>query len=557
MITNYYTIYALVKELRRQLKGEKIIHLYTQEKNTLIITFSHTVQALVISCEPSQNAMYLTPKHSRAKRNTVDVCTVAAGNTIAEITIAQESREVVFFLENSLKLVVQLYAVKANVYVIDENNRILDAFLKKEEYKGSEFCLNAPATSEEQLLMKHEEITSSDESITVSQALKKYYLRFGNTLIQEVLFRSSIDENLLLKDISPDQLNVLNNELKSIHMELTHSENSCIIYKNREPLLFSIIPLQMYKDCTIQKFNTISEGIKTFLQITKSFDREYELRKQVVQKLSREKQHLEKALTVLQQQRVELPLADQLELYGKLILSALHCIVKGQTTITLDNAITSNPPAVTIELDPHLSPQKNADRYFAKAKKARRTLQELTERENELLQQLQEVKQLLSELESVQSVEEYLKQKEAILKKYHISNKSNSEKAIEQQLPFRVFTVTGGFTVLAGKSSENNDLLSTRYTAKDDLWFHAHGVGGSHVVLKVHSAKGEVPKQAILEAASIAAYYSKMKNASMVPVTMCEGKYVRKPKGAPPGTVVVEREKTLFVDPHLPEEKRK
>ena len=122
----------------------------------------------------------------------------------------------------------------------------------------------------------------------------------------------------------------------------------------------------------------------------------------------------------------------------------------------------------------------------------------------------------------------------------------------EEQLPFRVFTVTGGFQVWAGKSGENNDLLSTRHTAKNDLWFHARGVGGSHVVLKIGTGKGEVSKQAIDQAAAIAAYYSKMKKSKLVPVTMCEGNYVRKPKGVPAGTVTVEREKTIYAEPGLP-----
>jgi predicted ribosome quality control (RQC) complex YloA/Tae2 family protein len=122
----------------------------------------------------------------------------------------------------------------------------------------------------------------------------------------------------------------------------------------------------------------------------------------------------------------------------------------------------------------------------------------------------------------------------------------------EDPLPFRVFTVAGGFQVWAGKSGENNDLLSTRHTAKNDLWFHARGVGGSHVVLKIGTGKGEVSKQAIDQAAAVAAYYSKMKKSKLVPVTMCEGKYVRKPKGVPAGTVTVEREKTIYAEPGLP-----
>ena len=128
-------------------------------------------------------------------------------------------------------------------------------------------------------------------------------------------------------------------------------------------------------------------------------------------------------------------------------------------------------------------------------------------------------------------------------------------KAVKEETrpPFRVFVVDGGFRVWAGKSGENNDLLTTRHTAKNDLWFHVRGAGGSHVVLKVGTGRGEVSRRAKDQAAAIAAFYSKMKKAAHVPVAMCEGKYVRKPRGASIGTVVIERETVLFVTPALPE----
>jgi predicted ribosome quality control (RQC) complex YloA/Tae2 family protein len=128
-----------------------------------------------------------------------------------------------------------------------------------------------------------------------------------------------------------------------------------------------------------------------------------------------------------------------------------------------------------------------------------------------------------------------------------------SEKAKKRaELPFRVFTVDGGFEVWVGKSSENNDLLTLHHAKPADLWFHARGSSGSHVILKVTTGKGEPGKRAREQAAALAAYFSKMKNSSIVPVAMTERKYVRKPKGAPAGTVTIERERVLFVAPALP-----
>jgi predicted ribosome quality control (RQC) complex YloA/Tae2 family protein len=120
------------------------------------------------------------------------------------------------------------------------------------------------------------------------------------------------------------------------------------------------------------------------------------------------------------------------------------------------------------------------------------------------------------------------------------------------QPPFRVFSVTGGFEVWVGKSSANNDLLTMKYAKPNDLWFHARGSSGSHTVLKVRDMSHLPGKEAIHQTAAIAAYYSKMRNASNVPVAYCERKYVKKSKGLAEGAVILEREKVIFVTPKLP-----
>jgi len=96
-----------------------------------------------------------------------------------------------------------------------------------------------------------------------------------------------------------------------------------------------------------------------------------------------------------------------------------------------------------------------------------------------------------------------------------------------------------------------------KYAKQNDLWFHARGAGGSHVILRRGTGKGEPGKEAIEQTASIAAYYSQARASKIVPVVMTERKYVRKRKGAPDGEVLVEREKLLFVKPKLPESSQK
>ena len=118
---------------------------------------------------------------------------------------------------------------------------------------------------------------------------------------------------------------------------------------------------------------------------------------------------------------------------------------------------------------------------------------------------------------------------------------------------FRIFKLTDGFEVWVGKDSSANDLLSMKYTAQNDLWFHVHGYSGSHTVLKSPEEVEQIPKDIIKTAASIAAFYSKAKNAKNVNVSYTKAKNVQKYKGAKSGSVTIKNEKNIKVNPGLPE----
>ena len=122
----------------------------------------------------------------------------------------------------------------------------------------------------------------------------------------------------------------------------------------------------------------------------------------------------------------------------------------------------------------------------------------------------------------------------------------DEDKGRQQVIPFRTMKV-GDYEILIGKSAQSNDEL-LRYADKEDVWLHARGVSGSHVIIR-KKGKLPVPKEVIARAAQLAAWYSKGKNASLLPVIYTLRKFVRKPKGAAPGAVVCDREEVIMVEP--------
>ncbi len=171
-------------------------------------------------------------------------------------------------------------------------------------------------------------------------------------------------------------------------------------------------------------------------------------------------------------------------------MNSLHSIQKGMKSVTLQNSFEQNEE-VRISLNPALSPQKNGEFYFEKAKKAKASREEQQHRKNILQERLQKISAIL---EDSNAVEEGISFKNFL----HLYQEQlrflgyMTQREQEDLPPFKIFSVEGGFTVYAGKNSENNDLLTLKYAKPNDLWFHSRGSSGSHVVLKVGSGNGLV-----------------------------------------------------------------
>jgi predicted ribosome quality control (RQC) complex YloA/Tae2 family protein len=238
---------------------------------------------------------------------------------------------------------------------------------------------------------------------------------------------------------------------------------------------------------------------------------------------------------------------EDYERFGKLLLANIAAAHKGMEEIIVDDEGT----LVAIPLERMLTPAANAQRYFDKAKRSRTAKKEAGERLASVREKISLLSELQSTLASSGDVDGFLSEHADELLQLGLSNKESGA----PEPPFRVYRVDGGFEVWAGKNSKSNDELTMKHAKPNDLWFHARGAGGSHVVLRVNSAKGEPGKKARIQAAGIAAWFSKLKGSKMVPVAMTRRKHVRKPKGAPPGTVAIEREEVIIAAPALPESK--
>jgi predicted ribosome quality control (RQC) complex YloA/Tae2 family protein len=259
-------------------------------------------------------------------------------------------------------------------------------------------------------------------------------------------------------------------------------------------------------------------------------------------------QRVEKTKRVLSQVKEDLERAEKFEEYkerGDLLMVHLHDLTKGQRQAEIEDPATGEKRL--IPLDPTLDAVANAQRYYERYKKLKRGVEKLTARQQELAMELQYLEELAVNLEQAETLEE-LRELESELELEGALTAPDKKRARATWSAPRRYAIDG-FFILVGRNGRQNDAL-LREARREDYWLHAKDRPGAHVII-TSDRRGVVPPQRVLlRAAELAAYYSRGRGSTKVPVTYTRVKYLKKPKGARPGLVLVTREEgTLMVTP--------
>jgi len=232
--------------------------------------------------------------------------------------------------------------------------------------------------------------------------------------------------------------------------------------------------------------------------------------------------------------------ADQLQTLGDLLLARLRDVPRGASVVELEG--WEGEP-IRVELDPRLTPAENANRYYELAGRRRRARERLPgllrQAELEHARWLEVERTLAAGGDLPEWLSGELRREE---------ERTPSAREAGSALPYRTYRTSGGLEVRVGRSARDNDRLTFHASSPEDVWLHAQSVPGSHVILR-WSDPSTPPARDLTEAAQIAAVFSRARTSGTVAVDWTRRKYVRKPRGAPPGAVIPQRVRTLFVEP--------
>jgi predicted ribosome quality control (RQC) complex YloA/Tae2 family protein len=542
MLTNYHTLKNLIVQIKPKLVHSQIVEAFTQEKDTLhIIIAGEEALALELNAT-GQGYIFLRSKFERARKNSLDIFPEIFGDEIRDVLIYKADRIIEILLSSGLKLIFQFFTGKVNFFLLNQKGEIIASFKNPKDNIGKIFESEKKDSNYDLMLSDF----NAFKNVWESNEIENPVLR----LVKSVDTIDMLTAREILHRAGELEAERIWKALVEVGVELKNPK-ARIYYEGSFPRFFSIIELTHINLRKVE-FDDINEAIRRFVietRVGKSYrDEKKAIETKLNELVEKRRRTIEKVVEEIENNQR----AQQYEIFGSILMANLNLIEKGLEEVELVNVFSEKGEKIKIKLDPSLSPVENAQMYFEKAKKTRASLKIAQERLERLKFEIKQLENLLDELASCENFDALKKFKEKNLeelKKFGIVKDKIVEKIGGK---FRRFIVDGGFEVWVGKDAKSNELLTFKFSDKEDLWFHARGTSGAHVVLK--TGRRQPSKKAIEQAGSIAAYFSQARTSRLVPVVVTKRKYVRKPKGAPEGTVAVEREEVIMVEPKLPSE---
>ncbi len=458
------------------------------------------------------------------------------------------------------KLVIEIMGRYSNIILLNSENKILDS-IKHIDSDISSVREVMPARpyvlppAQDKLSPSHldpSQLTDLFDSST--QTAEKFLLDnikgFSPLLCREVCHRALIDGRKRVSALDQAERIALINTLDSILAEITNCNYApCVIYEDEQhakPLDFHCLEIKQYM--YMEPLPSVSQMLDKFYASRDNAERLRQKKSDLYKVLNTSIDRCNKKLSIQEETLRDVANREKLKLYGELITANIYAIPQNVKIMPLLNYYSETGEYIDVPLDPDMTPQANAQRYFKKYSKAKSTYT-YTSRQLEdsriELDYLESVLQLLDNCTTLQEIDE-VRQELAEQGYMQLRRKPAAKKKAVMTEPLH-FRSSDGFDVYVGKNNIQNDYLTLKAAQSNDIWLHTKTIPGSHVIIKRNGR--EIPDKTIEEAAILAAWHSKAKMSSNVQVDYTSVKNVSKPSGAKPGMVIYVNYRTAVVNP--------
>ena len=577
---------SIVKELKNII-GYKIDKVYEPDKNTVTLgLYGKSLNLMLLMCISSTNyRLHLTTQKQKNPSTAPNFCMLLRkyliGLKIKNIYTVDLERIVFIDLENNenpnkpicRKLIIELMGKHSNIILTDSNNIIIDSLRHTSTLENSNRDIYPTA--------RYSFPESNKCSFLELKDFDDFYCKLEPKLIEYIAENSLNIENLDISNFRIDKLisNTFNgislsfvqNVLQNLNIKDISKDNLNLIFSKINEILstssLDIFKAENEKDYFLYTTNTVYENqfnlnykIDDFYFEKESSELFKSYRNSILHLILATMKKYEKRLENIDNKLSECSNMDKFRLYGELITSNLYQIPnRNLDSIDIENYYDNNS-IITIPLDKKYLPSYNAKRYFKKYNKLKNALTIVNVQKEETIRDIDYIESVIYELDNGKTIEDIEAIYDEISENSLFSDKlkTKSKKTSAKNKKAKPMTknkltsfnplkyIIDGYTVLVGRNNKENDYLTCKFANKNDIWFHTKDIHGSHVILKANPNE-TIPDDILFEVAKLAAQHSKAKNSSHVPVDFCKVSFVKKPSGSKPGYVIYSNNKTLYV----------
>ncbi|CEG26762.1 Rqc2 family fibronectin-binding protein [Bacillus sp. B-jedd] len=546
-------------ELAETLAGGRINKVQQPFKNEIILVIRANGKnhRLLLSAHPSYARVQLTGELHENPSEAPMFCMLLRkhieGYILEEVRQSGTDRMIIFEIKgrNEIgdvsykQLIIEIMGKHSNIILVDKSRGIILDSIKHVSFAVNTHRAILPGqpyiAPPEQI--KLDPFSSTEEDVLraidfnsgkLDKQLVDAFSGVSPLFAKEVVFRSGLANRATL----PKAFLTLIEELRQKRVEpaLTSTGSKEAFY------LFPLLHLKGES----KTFGSLSEMLDRFYFGKAERDRVKQQAGDLDRFIANEKEKNEKKIEKLKKTLKDAEKADEYQKYGELLTANMHAAKKGMKEIEVLDYYDENGGTVAIQLDPLKTPSENAQKYFSKYQKAKNAVLAVLGQIEKAEKEVAYFDSLLQQLDSAspRDIEEI---REELAEGGYIRQRTrkNAKKQQNQKPVPESYTASDGTEILVGKNNKQNDYLTTKLAGRDEIWLHTKDIPGSHVVIR---SKGP-SEETIMEAALLAAYFSKARSSSSVPVDFTRARHVKKPNGSKPGFVIYDNQKTVYVTP--------
>lgn len=571
------TTAAIAAELKEKLIGGRIdkIHQPLADEIRFTVRGNGANYKVLASANSGHPRMHLTEQSRENPMTAPLFCMVLrkhlAGGKIVDICQPNFERILIIKVESSNEmgdlttknLILEIMGKHSNLILTDENGKILDSIKRvshdkssvREVLPGKTYVFPPSQDKMNPQMAESDSFFSKlhlQEGKKVQDFLYQSYTGISPIMAAEICCRAEIDPSDACQQITAEKELRLYQAFSAVMEEIkTHRIQPAIYYQkpHGKVLDFGVLEMRQFAALPKKEFADISTLLEAFYTERDNAahirQKAHDTRRLVMTNIERCVKKKDIQLKTLK----DVAGKDKWKRKGELITANIYAIPPKAASFKTIDFYDENMAEIEIRLDPEKTPAENAQAYFNKYNKAKRTqaAMEIQQKQND--EELAYLESVLNALDAAKDDADLAEIRTELAESGFIRRQpqKKGQQKPKKAKPMRYLS-SDGFEILVGKSNLQNDELTLRTAEPTDIWMHTKEIPGSHVIIRT-GGRGEVPVTTLEEAATLAAYYSKAKNSSMVPVDYTLRKNVKKPNGAKPGMVIYLTNKTIYITP--------